>query len=133
MTTARVIDKINLAKADQFADNALRRGVTAATLEAEEGMVKVLSEPGRGAPRSNGSRASAPGDSPAADTGFLRNSVRHEVTKTPTGWVGKVLVTAAYALPLQLGTERMAARPFANRVLVEFRSQIVGAFKRFAR
>ncbi len=53
--------------------------------------------------------ASAPGEAPAVDTGNLMNSVTHAMTDTT---VGEVAVGAEYGAYLELGTARMAARPY---------------------
>jgi HK97 gp10 family phage protein len=53
-------------------------------------------------------RASAPGEAPAIDTGHLVNSIQIE----KTGQAQRTItVGAGYALALELGTRRMAARP----------------------
>lgn len=53
--------------------------------------------------------ASAPGEAPAVDTGNLMNSVSHTMTGTT---VGEVAVGAEYGAFLELGTSRMAPRPY---------------------
>jgi HK97 gp10 family phage protein len=55
--------------------------------------------------------ASAPGESPAVDTGFLINSIQTDV-KSDTETV--VTIAAEYAEALEFGTENMAARPFVR-------------------
>lgn len=54
-------------------------------------------------------RASAAGEAPAIDTGNLANSI--QTRKTGQG-SAVVEVGAEYGLPLELGTRKMAARPF---------------------
>ena len=56
-----------------------------------------------------GHQASAPGEPPANDTGHLTNSVSHRMTG-PTE--GVVEVGAEYGVYLEMGTSRMAPRPF---------------------
>lgn len=134
--TRRVKSKINLAAADDYADDALERGVWAATLEAESLTVENLSNPGTGRVYRRGGvshRASAPGQTPAPDTSTLRKSVRVELVRVATGLIGKVIVSAAHALPLEIGTERMAARPFLSRVVSEHAARLRATFDRFAR
>jgi hypothetical protein len=136
MTTRDVRETINLAAADDFADDVLERGVRAATIDAESLAVDLLSQPGAGRVYRRNSRvhrASAPGDSPAPDTGFLRQSVSHEVSRTPAGVVGKVTASAAYAAALEFGTERMRPRPFLSRIPREFGGRIRAVFLKFAR
>lgn len=59
----------------------------------------------------SGPSPSAPGEPPGVVTGTLRRSYTHEVEKTPHGIVGRVGTNMGYALPLELGTSKMAARP----------------------
>lgn len=63
-------------------------------------------------------QASAPGEAPAVDTGFLKNSIVAQPEK-PLRWV--VLVGAVYGIWLEYGTTHMAARPF---MLPAFRETI---------
>jgi len=136
MTTREVRETINLAAADDLADDILERGVRAATIDAEALAVELLSQPGTGEVyRRNGRvhRASSPGDSPAPDTGFLRQSVGHDVSRTPAGIVGKVTASAEYAAALEFGTERMRPRPFLSRIPREFGARIRATFLKFAR
>lgn len=53
--------------------------------------------------------ASAPGESPAMDTGFLANSVGHEMTGETSAIVG---AGAEYAVHLEFGTVHIAPRPY---------------------
>lgn len=67
-------------------------------------------------------QASAPGESPASDTGRLVNSIR-------TGYdmnalVGTVTASTAYAAALEYGTARMAARPYLRPALARRRDAI---------
>ncbi len=54
-------------------------------------------------------QASAPGEAPAIDTGFLVNSIRMEPAGDLTAYVN---VGADYGPHLEYGTVHMAARPF---------------------
>lgn len=66
----------------------------------------------RGASRVNfdpTNRASAPGQPPAPDTAYLRNSIGYELTTETTSEVG---TPVEYAQPLEFGTTRIAPRPF---------------------
>lgn len=87
--------------------------------------------------------SSSPGDTPALDTGILRNSISHIVKffgGMITGRVGPDIdVIAAkseagtdldYGLYLELGTSKMAARPFLRPTLRKMRKQINDIFKR---
>lgn len=56
-------------------------------------------------------RASAPGQSPASDTGFLVRSIIAQVSGEMTA---QLVVKANYAVHLEYGTQKMAARPFVR-------------------
>jgi hypothetical protein len=81
----------------------------------------ALNQPGQGKlyPRGKSAvhRASAPGQPPAPDTGRMRASVTSETVKTAEGIAGRASVNTDYALALDLGTERVAPRPFRQRIL----------------
>lgn len=58
---------------------------------------------------------SKPGEPPHVQTGRLRASVAYEVD----GQVARIGTNVIYARHLELGTSRMAARPWLRRMLVE--------------
>lgn len=60
---------------------------------------------------------SSPGQPPAVDTGRLRASITHEVGRDSGGLVAKVGTNVTYAAHLELGTSKMAARPFLRPAL----------------
>lgn len=96
---------------------ALARDAMARTALQGESIVKVrLSQPGSGKEYSRGKtavhKASAPGEPPAPDTGRLRASTTHEVVVSGSRIIARVTVNTDYALALELGTERIAPRPF---------------------
>ncbi len=66
-------------------------------------------------------QASAPGEPPAIDTGYLQNSIEEAMIDQTTGVVA---VGADYGLYLEMGTVNMAPRPFmvpaAKKVQPEF-------------
>lgn len=78
--------------------------------------VRSVHEPGKG--RQYGAhRASAPGDPPATDTGQLAASITHRIGTDGRGlfaFVGSKLKKVRY---LELGTSRIAPRPFLRRAL----------------
>lgn len=81
------------------------------------GVVEELSRPGTGRTYRTGYKtephrthqASAPGDAPAVNTGRLRQSIT-ALRISPLHW--RVGTNVDYALYLEFGTRRMAARPF---------------------
>lgn len=72
-------------------------------------------------------QSSAPGQSPAADTGGLVNSGFHEMEEsTLTVNIGFAKFYAAF---LEYGTRMMAKRPFLLPTVEEWRSKIAGVIK----
>lgn len=91
-------------------------------IEAE--MKQLMTGPKSGRQYRRGSRihtASAPGEAPAVDTGFLINSIQTTI-KSDTEAV--IEIPAEYAEGLEFGTSKVAARPFV-------RPAITGVLKRF--
>lgn len=80
-------------------------------------------------------QASAPGESPAPDTGSLRQSATHQtVRQEGNKIIGGAGVSAPHALALELGTENMEPRPFISRLSDEphignIQTAARGAFK----
>lgn len=62
-------------------------------------------------------QASAPGESPASDTGTLARNVT--TTYDVANITGYINVSTAYAGALEFGTPRVAARPYARPALAE--------------
>lgn len=61
--------------------------------------------------------ASAPGQPPAVDTGRLRASIDSDLGADSRGLVARIGTNVVYARHLELGTVRMAARPFLRPAL----------------
>lgn len=63
---------------------------------------------------------SRPGNPPFKQTGNLRMSIAYEVVNL-VGRVGSNIKKPAYPLYLELGTRRMAARPYLRKALIRHR------------
>ena len=81
--------------------------------------------------RPDGSRASAEGEFPATDTGFLANNI--VVKRDTDGLGGDVESRADYSASLEFGTSKMGARPFMQPSLDENRPKIRARLKRVFR
>ena len=109
----------------KFTDNSdkfLRRLDTAEAIVKKfafdvEGNAKVAIMSGPKSGRRYGKHtASAPGQAPATDTGNLVNSIQ---AKKESRFVWSVGVGAKYGKALELGTRRMAPRPFLLPALMK--------------
>lgn len=67
-------------------------------------------------------QASAPGESPASDTGRLAQSIT--TSYDPSRITGYVNVSTEYAAALEFGTPRIAPRPYARVSLAEKAKEI---------
>lgn len=69
---------------------------------------------------------SEPGNFPHKDTGKLQQSIQAE---QPDGWSVTVGAYVDYALGLELGTSKVAARPFLRPTFNEMLPKLRGLFK----
>ena len=83
---------------------------------------------GQVAARIYGARRSTPGDPPYKQTGRLRSSITHEMITDGQGAIARIGTNLKYGLYLELGTRRMAARPYLRRALDETRDEIRALF-----
>jgi len=97
-----------------------------------EGEVKrMLSQPGHGRAYYRGNVkhiASAPGEPPAVDTGRLRASITHRVERDGKNFSGLVGTNVEYAKDLEMGTAKMAPRPFLRPTLENNKQRILDEF-----
>lgn len=70
--------------------------------------------------------ASAPGQAPASDSGKLVGSIRY---KKKSATEHEVSINSEYALALEVGTSRMAARPFITPALQNAKKKLLKAIK----
>ena len=73
--------------------------------------------------------ASAEGEPPASDTGFLVNSVSSKVKREGKSVVGQIIASAPYAGFLEFGTSNIRPRPFMQPALEKNRPRIRRIFK----
>lgn len=121
---------IDLAKLNRMAEEKAVRGVQTAVLRGEVILkADILSRPGSGELYGK-HRASAPGQPPAPDTGRLRAATQADPQVRTDGpdIVGRVVANTEYALPLEVGTERVAARPYLSRLKSDHSDDLRKAF-----
>lgn len=66
--------------------------------------------------------ASAPGEAPAADTGYLHSNIIFDIDADGLG--ASIESRAAYSAALEFGTSKMQARPFLHPAVEENRPKI---------
>lgn len=110
----------------QAVAQAAFRGVVRGTESVKTRMVERIQQPpktGRIYKRNTVEhQASAPGESPASDTGRLAQSVT--TSYDPSRIAGYVNVSTEYAAALEFGTPRIAPRPYARVSLAEKAKEI---------
>jgi HK97 gp10 family phage protein len=76
-------------------------------------------------------QASAKGEAPASDTGFLVSQITMNVReKTDGSVVGQIISAAPYSAHLEYGTTNMTERPFMQPALEKNRRKIHSMFKK---
>lgn len=118
---------------DREARSRARRAINVMQNAAYE----VLGKDGTGRTYKRGAKgqhtASVPGAAPAPDTGNLRRNWRRYNFAQPTGKGARIICRIKsdmpYAAALESGTERMAARPFRQRIIDQARPEVIGIFK----
>ena len=98
---------VNVVKADISQPGTLRYSTTTSKGKARQRTVYNFTH-------------SRPGMPPFAQTKYLRRSI----TRERIGLVGRIGTNAPYGLALELGTRRMAARPFLRPNLIKHRPEI---------
>jgi len=74
--------------------------------------------------------ASAKGEPPATDTGFLVSNITSSVKQQGTTVVGQIVASAPYAPYLEFGTSTIDPRPFMQPALERNRPKIKRMFKK---
>lgn len=135
---------IDFGALDRLTEAKAVKGIQNASLQGERLLkIGILDRPGTGTHHSgNKNPSSAPGSPPAQQTGQLWRSASSDsqVTSTAEGLVGRVTVRRKaddtetkksdfnVALALEVGTERMAPRPYLSLLATDYRDQMLQAF-----
>lgn len=80
--------------------------------------------------RGKGHIPSLPGDPPKGDTGQLELGIEVELRRSEK--TVNVISTAPYSAALELGTSRIAARPFLRPALLKHKNRLVTAMAKIA-
>ena len=122
-----VLDRAAIAALER---NQIVDGVRAVTLDGV-GLVQNQMRQSPATGRTYGNhRASAPGEAPAPDTGRLVGAiVAGPVTQDKGDVVGSIRANTEYAAALQLGTEKMAPRPYLDVALDRNKDRLMSVFR----
>lgn len=121
--------KIDLAALEGLAERAAVSGLQNAALTGEALTKANLSRPGSG--RIYGKhQASAPGEPPAPDVGDLRKRTQADtqIRRDGDDLVSRVVANVEYAHGLEVGTEKMAPRPFMSLLATDRADDLRQAF-----
>lgn len=125
MKFAQYAEKIS----DGMRDELYRRGVQI-TQVLRKTELEILAGPRNGVKyKSLPNRSSAPGEAPAAQSGKLRQEWDDITERQGNGHTSivtsRITSTTPYAGYLEEGTERMAARPFVDKILEKAEPEIL--------
>lgn len=117
----------------QEVGRAIRRGGLAIENAAVD---KIISPPKTGRIYASKHRkgathqASAPGEAPAADSGRLHQSITSvQTVNGPERYVSETAANAPYAIALELGTSKIAPRPYMGPSFDEVRPQVEASIR----
>lgn len=114
-------------------DDAMRTSiVNLATETRNDAVNRIQSGPKSGRVYVRGGvthQASAPGQAPATDTGLLSASIDTEFEQTKKKFSAVIGTALEYGLFLELGTSKMAARPWLLKAFAKTRSNLEKVLK----
>lgn len=95
------------------------RGVMRGTERVHDKATRLIMDPPKTGKHHRGlpNRSSAPGEAPATQSGRLQQSGRTIYNEATLSGVASW--SSEHALPLEVGTEKIAPRPYARRALAE--------------
>jgi hypothetical protein len=103
----------------------LERLIRTAPRKAELALDTLSFDGERDVKQSFGTSPSSPGSPPGVDTGALRASIHVE---KPSRWIRRIVTGTEYAIHLEYGTSKMAARPFMMPMAMRLRKKADKAF-----
>jgi HK97 gp10 family phage protein len=119
---------------DAMSGDRLGRAVMAGGFVLETAVKVSMSATSHSGKMYGGHRASAPGETPAVDTGVLVNSINTQlVSSSDTEAIAEVGTGVEYAEFLEFGTSKMEARPFMRPAFDNNEAKIKDTIRRFAK
>ena len=122
------INPVDLGKIREGVEDGLMALALMAQGEAQK---SILRGPKTGRLYKRGKKfhqASAPGEAPANDFGFLANNIKAEMTNELTA---STFSLAPYSVHLEYGTRKMAARPFLRPAGEKVKAQAKGVLNAY--
>lgn len=107
---------------------AMVRFMNATEPSCEQALEALAREGERMVKQSFGSGVSRPGQSPGVDTGTLRNSINVSTPKRLTRSIG---TGVDYAIYLEFGSRKMAARPYMVPMVLKLEKEVTSIFSTF--
>lgn len=122
-------------RATTIAKKNVTKVVTRATMNVERTAQESIKQKGTGRVYSRKAQpphtASAAGNPPATDSGFLGQNITMNVTSKPDGSVvGQVISASPYSKALEYGTVNMQPRPFMHPAFQKNKNKILKMFKK---
>lgn len=110
-------------------DESIKREMARKGVEATNALrnaeLEVLSKPGHGRKyKSLPNRSSAPGETPAPQSGELRQNWDDETIIAETSVTSRIKSNVKYAEYLEGGTKKMGKRPFVNQIKTKAEPEI---------
>jgi HK97 gp10 family phage protein len=119
---------------DAMSGDRLGRAVMAGGFVLETAVKVSMSATSHSGKMYGSHRASAPGETPAVDTGVLVNSINTQlVSSSDTEAIAEVGTGVLYSEFLEFGTSRMEARPFMRPAFDNNEAKIKDTIRRFAK
>jgi hypothetical protein len=112
------------------ARNATERAIAAGTILVQTETKRLLNLKSGPTKTNPDFPPSEPGEPPAKRTGTLDRSIDSETVETRGEFIGRVGTNLKYGFWLELGTRRMAARPYLRPALTSQRKRILALLKR---
>ena len=126
-------NKLNKKLKEEGMKNVKRAVFRGANVVRTEAVESIARGPKTGKIYTRGSiahQASAPGEAPATDTGFLQTQITTQVKVQDDKVIGQIIASAPYARHLEFGTTNIMPRPFMQPALEKNKNKILRIFKK---